>query len=64
VANALLFLLFDSIIYALLALYLNLVLPKEFGVRKPWHFPVTDIINYFKKARRVKLDGHVIFDEY
>ena len=28
----------------MLAYYFQAVLPTEFGVRKPWHFPVTDLL--------------------
>jgi hypothetical protein len=52
VSAALQFLLMDSIIYLLLALYLNIVLPKEFGLRKPWHFPISDLFKRCSKAEK------------
>jgi hypothetical protein len=54
-----LFLLFDSIIYSGLAVYLSFVVPKEFGAQKAWHFPITDIINKYKTQKRIKKDGVV-----
>ncbi|RKP06539.1 P-loop containing nucleoside triphosphate hydrolase protein, partial [Thamnocephalis sphaerospora] len=36
------------IIYLLLAGYLNSVLPREYGVRRPWHFPITDLVKWLK----------------
>lgn len=36
---------FDSVLYLLLALYMDLVLPQEFGTPLPWWFPFS--INYW-----------------
>jgi len=33
-------LIFDAILYTIVGIYLEQVLPKEFGVRLPWYFPV------------------------
>jgi ATP-binding cassette subfamily A (ABC1) protein 1 len=33
-------LIFDAILYTFIGIYLEQVLPKEFGVRLPWYFPV------------------------
>ena len=57
VGVALLFLFFEIFIYLLIAIYITLVAPKEFGVRKPWHFPVTDLIKYFKQRNAGKVDS-------
>jgi len=38
-------------VYLFIAYYLEQVLPSEFGVRKPWHFVVTDTMNYFKNGK-------------
>jgi ABC-type multidrug transport system fused ATPase/permease subunit len=40
--------------YLSLAYYLDKVLPSEFGVRRPWYFPVTDLISMYKKKQRMK----------
>ncbi|KAI8590704.1 hypothetical protein BDZ88DRAFT_413783 [Geranomyces variabilis] len=37
--------------YLLLAIYLDTVIPQEYGVRRPWHFPITSIL------RRVSPSG-------
>ncbi|KAI8925004.1 hypothetical protein BC831DRAFT_550956 [Entophlyctis helioformis] len=42
-----------------LAGYLNAVFPSEFGVRKPWHFPITEPIAAIQKYRRKKANGGV-----
>lgn len=52
VSAALQFLIMDSIIYLLFALYLNAVLPKEFGTRKPLYFPVTELFGKFQQRKR------------
>ncbi len=38
-------------LYFLVAFYLDSVLPSEFGVKRPWHFPITDIAHYFEKKK-------------
>nr|KAJ3416336.1 hypothetical protein HK105_001276 [Polyrhizophydium stewartii] len=40
----------------LLASYLTAVLPSEFGVRRPWHFPITALFNGEAKARAAQAD--------
>eukprot|EP00929_Paragymnodinium_shiwhaense_P066410 TRINITY_DN3330_c0_g1_i1.p1 TRINITY_DN3330_c0_g1~~TRINITY_DN3330_c0_g1_i1.p1 ORF type:complete len:2490 (-),score=538.21 TRINITY_DN3330_c0_g1_i1:116-7585(-) len=40
VANCCMMLLFDSILYYALFLYLDQVMPRETGLQKPWYFPV------------------------
>jgi hypothetical protein len=37
----------DSLIYAVLSFYLSQVLPQEFGLRKPWYFPLRSIVKFF-----------------
>lgn len=37
-ATVLNMLLFDCVFYALLVLYLDAVIPNEFGVQQPWYF--------------------------
>ena len=39
----------DSILYGLLALYLDNVIPKEFGVRKGLFYPITDTIKFIQQ---------------
>ena len=56
---ALFYLLVEFFVYFLLSIYIKLVAPKEYGVRKPWHFPVTDLIKYFKeKKTNVNIPRH------
>ncbi|KAF0697422.1 Aste57867_11902 [Aphanomyces stellatus] len=47
-ATALAFLLFDTIWYTLLGLYLERVVPKDYGVPEPWYFPVSR--QYWRKV--------------
>ena len=52
VAGALLMLFFMSIFYTLLGLYLDQVVPMEFGVAKPWNFLCSG-----RKSSRVRSKG-------
>jgi hypothetical protein len=47
-------------VYLLLAFYLESVFPTEFGVRRPWHFPVTDLIQLYQAhtKKRLGIDWH------
>ncbi|KAL5033545.1 hypothetical protein BDV3_000517 [Batrachochytrium dendrobatidis] len=54
VGNAIIFMGVGVFVYLTLAIYLAAVLPSEFGVRRPWHFPVTDTIRKIKAARFAK----------
>lgn len=38
--HVILMLVFDSVLYMLIALYLEQVLPGPFGLPKPWYFPI------------------------
>lgn len=53
---ALLFMVFESIILLLVAFYLSAVIPSEFGVPRPWHFPITDTIKAIR-GDKGKPDG-------
>ncbi|KAJ3309887.1 hypothetical protein HDU76_003506, partial [Blyttiomyces sp. JEL0837] len=58
VGTAINFLIVEIFVYGALALYMAAVVPSEFGTRRPWHFPVTDLIKYFKaQQRKKKNDG-------
>lgn len=46
-----LFLAFDAVFYILLGLYLDQVLPSDYGVPKPWNFCCK-----CKKSRRILTD--------
>jgi ABC-type multidrug transport system fused ATPase/permease subunit len=52
-----LFLLFEIPVFLFLAFYLEAVFPTEFGVRKSWHFPVTDLIRAYQRYQSRKLHG-------
>ncbi|RKP20028.1 hypothetical protein ROZALSC1DRAFT_28441 [Rozella allomycis CSF55] len=43
VSNAMIALVVEIFVYALLASYLSAVLPSEYGVRKKWYFPISII---------------------
>jgi len=51
VFTAIMFLWVESFAILLLAFYISAVLPSEFGVPRPWHFPLTDIKAYITKSR-------------
>jgi ABC-type glutathione transport system ATPase component len=55
VFTAIIFLACEAVIYGLIALYLLAVIPSEFGGRQPWHFPVTDIIKWYKRRQYRKI---------
>ena len=46
VQTALVFLVIDTVIYGMLALYFDKVIPSEYGTSLPWYFPVS--IGYWK----------------
>ncbi|KFH67573.1 hypothetical protein MVEG_06305 [Podila verticillata NRRL 6337] len=41
----------EGILFVILALYVDAVVPSEYGVQKPWHFPIT---TFFKKSKSVR----------
>jgi hypothetical protein len=57
VFTIIMFLLFETPIFLGIAFYLEAVYPTEFGVRKPWHFPITDVIKMYKNHQRNVRDG-------
>ncbi|ORY30710.1 hypothetical protein BCR33DRAFT_857259 [Rhizoclosmatium globosum] len=48
------FLFFEILVYGALAGYLSAVVPTEFGVVKPWHFPITEPISWITKLTKSK----------
>jgi hypothetical protein len=42
-------------VFLVLAFYFSLVVPSEFGVPRPWHFPVTDLYAKFT-GKKVSLE--------
>ncbi|KAJ3297347.1 hypothetical protein HDU79_003962 [Rhizoclosmatium sp. JEL0117] len=53
------FLFGEIFVYGGLALYLNQVIPSEFGIVRPWHFPITDLFAKAKSSQRKKANGGV-----
>ena len=51
-AAVLMYLWMEWLLYMLGAYYLDSVLPQEFGVRRSWYFPVTDLWSFLKKDRK------------
>jgi hypothetical protein len=49
VLKSILYLLVEGIILFLLTAYLNQVIPTEYGISRPWHFPFSDTYRYVKK---------------
>src|SRR3569623_1254319 len=42
----------DAVLYLVLALYLEQVLPQEFGVQQPWYFPLQYVWSLGSRAKR------------
>ncbi|KAI8848838.1 hypothetical protein BC829DRAFT_417290 [Chytridium lagenaria] len=57
VYTSLFFLIIGFFVYGLLALYFSAVLPSEFGVRRPWHFPLTAPFAELQRRQRMKANG-------
>ncbi|KAJ3029940.1 UNVERIFIED_CONTAM: hypothetical protein HDU68_010626 [Siphonaria sp. JEL0065] len=53
------FLFAEIFVYGGLAVYFNQVLPTEFGITRPWHFPVTDLIALVQSNKRKKENGGI-----
>jgi hypothetical protein len=51
------FMLIEIPVYLGLAFYFQSVFPSEFGVRKPWHFPVSDTIHAIKNYNKLRANG-------
>ncbi|KAJ3287595.1 hypothetical protein HK104_008527 [Borealophlyctis nickersoniae] len=52
VYTALTFMAWETPFFLLLSGYLSAILPSEFGVRRPWHFPVTSLYAYVLRQWR------------
>ena len=59
---AMLFLIFEVPIFLGISYYLGNVFPSEFGVKKPWHFPVTDSLKYYRN-RKDSANGKIRSEE-
>jgi ABC-type multidrug transport system ATPase subunit len=59
VLSAMVFMVVEIVIVVLLAAYFYEVLPSEYGVRKPWHFPVSSWLNKKEITRSTHLDKQV-----
>nr|KAJ3418189.1 hypothetical protein HK105_000223 [Polyrhizophydium stewartii] len=57
VFTAMMFLVVEIPIYLGVAAYLTAVLPSEFGVRLPWHFPVTEPLKAIRRSSRRRRQG-------
>ncbi|KAJ3203256.1 hypothetical protein HDU67_010287, partial [Dinochytrium kinnereticum] len=55
VYNTLTMLVLDFFLYLAMAMYLNEVVPTEFGVARPWHFPVTSVVELVRRGMGGKL---------
>ncbi|XP_031487931.1 ABC transporter A family member 1 isoform X2 [Nymphaea colorata] len=56
-------LIFDSVLYCVIALYLDKVLPREYGVQKPWNFLFTKSF-WKKKSCNPDLYNETFKDEW
>ncbi|KAJ3000665.1 hypothetical protein HDV02_004350 [Globomyces sp. JEL0801] len=63
ITTILIFLIIEIPVYLLIAYYFQMVLPSEFGVRKQWHFPITDTIKSIKRMQN-RNSGKVNNSEY
>lgn len=54
VFTALMFLWVEVIVFLVLAYYLNQTAPSEFGVRRPWNFPIIDLMEMFGNKQKVE----------
>ncbi|KAJ3196136.1 hypothetical protein HK101_009969 [Irineochytrium annulatum] len=59
VFTALIFMILSIPVYLALAFYLSSVLPVEFGVRKAWHFPISEPIRAMQRNARKKANGGI-----
>jgi ABC-type multidrug transport system fused ATPase/permease subunit len=50
-------------VFALLAIYFTNVFPSEFGVKRPWHYPISDLIKKFRKDSPVKVHSSSVIIE-
>lgn len=55
----LIFMIIEVFFFLALAGYLSNVFPSEFGVRKPWHFPITEPLAAYKSYKRRSANGGV-----
>ncbi|KAJ3221817.1 hypothetical protein HK099_003073 [Clydaea vesicula] len=53
VFTSIIFLLVEAVVYLALAFYFSAVIPSEFGVSRPWHFPISDFWHNVKKKNKV-----------
>ena len=64
ISSAIIFMVVEVFVYLLIGYYFNQILPSEFGVKRPWHFPVTDIIHWYKVSKQKKnLGEQYVADE-
>ncbi|ORZ05117.1 P-loop containing nucleoside triphosphate hydrolase protein [Lobosporangium transversale] len=48
----------ESILFLILTFYLDAVTPSEYGIHRPWHFPIT---YWFKKSQNLKFSQESTF---
>ncbi|KAI8611257.1 ABC-2 family transporter protein-domain-containing protein [Chytriomyces sp. MP71] len=54
------FLFLEIFVFGALAAYMNAVIPTEFGIPRPWHFPITDLLAYGQTKQRIKRNGGIV----
>lgn len=50
---ALIILAVEVVVLLLLAIYLTQILPSEYGLQRPWHFPVTDFLAWINGKKEL-----------
>ncbi|KAJ3122218.1 hypothetical protein HK098_003018 [Nowakowskiella sp. JEL0407] len=64
--NALVVMIIATVLFLLLASYLQVVVPSEFGVAKPWHFPVSSTYKRLtkKKSKKGEWSGKIVEPDF
>ncbi|XP_021957188.1 ATP-binding cassette sub-family A member 3 [Folsomia candida] len=52
-----------AVLYLVLAMYLENIMPTEYGVRRPWHYPVSDLYQMCQKKSTKVTSGVVESDQ-
>ncbi|KAJ3368547.1 hypothetical protein HDU91_000493 [Kappamyces sp. JEL0680] len=61
--NALWILSAQVIILIGLAVYLSQVLPSDFGTQRPWHYPLSDLLNMLKRSKTTTAASVQVYGE-
>jgi hypothetical protein len=62
-STAILFLFCSIFVMLVICFYFDAIIPSEFGVKKPWYFPISAFLNLIKKKKARDHSGTIITDE-